>query len=190
MCVDRIIFPIQTLGPGSRIALWVMGCPHKCNGCANPELWEVDRAKNLPANKLIRIIKGIIEKYEVNGITVTGGEPMAQATSLHEVLNLLDLPNDFDVLVFTGYTMDELSGFRNKKIDSLLAKIDVLVDGRYMNARNSNSPLRGSNNQNIIYLNEGVREKYESYLQKGRQIQNLFYENSLISIGIHGKGQI
>ena len=38
--IDRIYAPVTTLGPGKRIALWTSGCSKRCEGCANPELWE------------------------------------------------------------------------------------------------------------------------------------------------------
>lgn len=189
MYVDRLIFPIHTLGPGDRVALWVMGCPHKCIGCANPELWEIDESKSISVQNLRRAIESMATNNKVHGITITGGEPMAQADGLNDLLLAMKLPNDFDILVFTGYTMDELVGFQNKKVNSLLNKIDVLIDGRYLEEKNNGSPLKGSDNQVIHYLNGAVREKYEKYLLKGRQVQNVFYENALMSVGIHDRGR-
>ena len=189
MYVERLLFPIHTLGPGSRIALWTMGCPFRCSKCASPELWEVDMAKNLQVENLRRLIGGVIENNEVDGLTITGGEPFSQIDDLFGLLFALDTPKNFDVLVFTGYTLAELVNKRNKKIEQLLQKIDVLVDGRYMDEFNGSSALRGSDNQNIVYLNEGLRGKYEKYLQKGRQVQNIFYENALISVGIHNRSE-
>lgn len=40
MFVDRIYFPVTTLGPGERVVVWTCGCTKRCPGCANPELWE------------------------------------------------------------------------------------------------------------------------------------------------------
>ncbi len=40
MLVDRLYFPVTTLGPGERVVVWTCGCTKRCPGCANPELWE------------------------------------------------------------------------------------------------------------------------------------------------------
>ena len=183
--IDRLIFPVHTLGPGNRIAIWVMGCPHKCNNCANPELWEINKSKSISVQNLKKAIENIAANNDVHGITITGGEPMEQADGLNKLL--IDLALPFDILLFTGYTLNELINFQNKHINSLLEKIDVLIDGRYMEEKNNGSPLRGSDNQIIHYLNNNIKEKYEKYLQTGRQIQNIFYKNEFISIGIHDR---
>ena len=39
MYVDRVLYPVISLGPGNRLCIWVSGCNARCNGCANPELW-------------------------------------------------------------------------------------------------------------------------------------------------------
>ena len=39
MYLDRILYPVTSLGPGKRLCIWVSGCNARCEGCANPELW-------------------------------------------------------------------------------------------------------------------------------------------------------
>ncbi len=46
MQIDRVLFPITTLGPGNRIGIWTIGCPHKCYNCSNPELWDANVNKD------------------------------------------------------------------------------------------------------------------------------------------------
>ena len=40
-------------------------------------------------------------------------------------------------------------------------------------------------NQKIYFLKENLKEKYKKYMDKGRQIQNVFLKDELMSIGIH-----
>ena len=183
MYVDRVLYPVTALGPGKRVALWVAGCNRFCHKCANPELWKRHEYQKITPQKLIHAIKGVIGSG-IDGITITGGEPFNQAAELCAFLD--GLPEHLDVLVFTGYRYDEL--LVNHETRELLSRIDVLVDGEYVDEWNDNkSVLRGSTNQHIRFLNGNVRPEYEKYLAEGRKIQNFGYDYEIISGGIHNR---
>ena len=38
MQIDRLLYPVHSLGPGDRLAIWIRGCKKRCFNCANPEL--------------------------------------------------------------------------------------------------------------------------------------------------------
>lgn len=38
MQIDRLLYPVHSLGPGNRLVIWVRGCKKRCFNCANPEL--------------------------------------------------------------------------------------------------------------------------------------------------------
>ena len=68
-------------------------------------------------------------------------------------------------------------------------KIGVLIDGRYIESKNTGTPLRGSTNQKMLYLQAHLQEKYEVYLaQQKNQIQNFPVRNGIVSVGIHNPG--
>ena len=92
-----------------------------------------------------------------------------------------------DILIFSGYTYEEL--ISNNVSKNLLDRIDVLIDGEYKDSLNDGkSALRGSTNQRIHYLNSRVVEQYERYLKQGRIIQNFVYDYNILSVGIHNPG--
>lgn len=183
MYVDRVLYPITTLGPGNRIALWVSGCKKHCKKCANPELWERQEYQKITPKKLAKAINSMIG-YDIDGITITGGEPFDQAAELCEIID--ELPEKIDVLIFTGYKYNELLEREDAK--ELLSRVDVLIDGEYVDELNDNqSALRGSVNQHIWYLNKDAQLKYEEYLAEGRKIQNFVYDYEISSIGIHNR---
>lgn len=183
MYVDRLLYPVTSLGPGNRLAIWVAGCNRGCPRCANPELWEQHEYQRISPKRLARAIKAAIHQ-DIDGITITGGEPFNQAKDLCEVID--SLPDDCDVLVFTGYRYEEL--LDREEFKSLLPKVDVLIDGEYVDELNDNcSALRGSSNQRIIYLNKSLQLKYESYIAEGRKIQNFVYDYKTVSVGIHNQ---
>lgn len=182
--IDRVLFPVRSLGPGRRIAIWTSGCNKRCSGCANPELWIQHPEQRITPK---RLADSIFEKIHgvVDGITISGGEPFLQAAELTEFLDLLSIEGD--ILVFSGYTYEEL--ISNDVSKKLLDRIDVLIDGEYKDSLNDGkSALRGSTNQRIHYLNSHVVEQYECYLKQGRIIQNFVYDYNILSVGIHNPG--
>lgn len=57
MQIDRILFPVTTLGPGNRLGIWTIGCPHRCFNCSNPELWNDDAEKDISLSELVSVFK-------------------------------------------------------------------------------------------------------------------------------------
>jgi len=178
MYVARILYPVEVLGPGKRIGIWFCGCPHKCKGCSNPELWEFQERYNVSLETVMTLIKGIAKNNLIDGFTITGGDPMYQADDLQRLITRL-LEISSDILVYTGYKAEELD-------NDHLKNISVLIDGKYIEERNNNCILRGSDNQRIIYLDKSVQEKYSEYLiNASNQIQNFTMSDGIISVGIH-----
>lgn len=182
MQIDRVMYPITSLGPGQRLVIWTIGCSKHCKGCSNPELWDRAPSKNIDVDSLASNIIKQLDGQKIDGITITGGDPLEQYDELVKLILMLK-PICDDILVYTGYIVSEIP---TDKLAVLKKYVDVLIDGRYINERNTNEcVLRGSANQNLIFFNEKVKEKYETYLKEGRKIQNVFYENKAISVGIH-----
>lgn len=178
MYVARILYPVEVLGPGKRIGIWFCGCPHKCKGCSNPELWEFQEKYKTSLEAILTLIETIAKEHQVDGFTITGGDPMYQAADLQKlIMHLCKLSSD--ILVYTGYEIEELP-------KDYLHNISVLIDGRYIEERNNNCILRGSDNQRIHILNATMQEKYNEYLQNSsNQIQNFTTTDGIISVGIH-----
>lgn len=126
-----------------------------------------------------------LDVSRIDGITISGGEPFAQPNELKEFLKKMS-PQIEDILVFSGYTYDELCEMENNSIQECFKYIDVLILGEYVDEKNDNkTALVASSNQKIYFLEEKLRQKYEMYMNQGRQIQNVFWNDELMSIGIH-----
>lgn len=188
MFIDRILAPIETLGPGARLVIWTKGCSKHCAGCANPELWDTKTAKKYATEDILRIIDNIYRENPFDGITISGGDPLEQKEEMLELLEKLNRITD-DILVYTGYTLNQLIDiWDSSEIDSLKNNIAVLIDGPYIESLNfSDVVLRGSGNQKIHIFKEKYREIYDEYLTHGRKIQNVYMGNRLISVGIHDR---
>ena len=149
-------------------------------------MWRFDKTRDIDINEFSKAIHDALLGKTVDGITVTGGDPLEQCDELLRlILKLKDISSD--VLVYTGYDYNAFREHANSSIiDRIEAEISVLIDGPYIDALNDNSCcLRGSTNQRLLYFDNSVAEKYELYLQLGRQVQNVFYDDKVISIGIH-----
>lgn len=188
MYVARLLYPIETLGPGKRIVVWTAGCKHRCPGCTSPELQQASPLQNVDVHQFAQMVRDQFATAEVDGITLSGGDPMEQ---VEEVMTFLQEIRDIvpDVLMYTGYTVNELEAILGRERWQLAKQmIDVLIDGPYVDTLNDNQvPLRGSTNQCIHYWNPNKRELYERYMARGRCIQNVFLNNGLLSVGIPNK---
>lgn len=183
MYIARILYPIEVLGYGKRIGIWFVGCPHGCDGCSNPELWEFDERYKVSLETILNLIRDICLVNPVDGFTITGGEPFYQYEQLIKFVQGLIKIND-DILVYSGYTIEELQEL-DKSRDALSC-IAVLIDGKYIESQNNGALLRGSNNQRLHILNEKHRSRYDNYLKNAiNAIQNFKSSDGVISVGIH-----
>lgn len=178
MYVARVLYPVEVLGPGKRVGIWFCGCPRRCKGCSNPELWEFQERYKTTPQHIYKLVMNIAKENHVDGFTITGGDPMYQSDDLQRLLSLLKNISD-DILVYTGYSINELS-------DEMLQRISVLIDGEYIESRNTDCLLRGSDNQKIHILDKKFRERYVKYLSTTQnQVQNFMTSDGIVSVGIH-----
>lgn len=187
MNLARILYPVQVLGPGNRIGIWLCGCNRTCKGCSNPELWIQRDEFEIDVSNVASLIRKIAESHKVDGFTISGGEPFLQADELRLLLSFLT-PISTDILVYTGYRLEELRELHSKSVNGILGSIAVVVDGAYIEDLNDNSVLRGSSNQQIHILNPDYEDSYRMYLASTQnQIQNFNTVDGVVSVGIHRK---
>ena len=140
-------------GPGLRLAVFTQGCPHGCPGCHNPHTHSFTGGYELTAGEIIEKIK---RNPLLDGITLTGGEPMCQAKSLLPVAEYAK-ENGLGVMIYSGYTFEEILTDSEKR--RLLELADILVDGRFeFEKRNLSLKFRGSSNQRVIDLEKSFAE--------------------------------
>ncbi|MEW6265607.1 MAG: 4Fe-4S single cluster domain-containing protein [Thermodesulfobacteriota bacterium] len=145
-----LAYPVRSLGPGLRAALWVAGCDRKCPGCLSPEMQPFSSGRLIEIGALARKLLSV--GHPLTGLTVSGGEPFDQAGALLDLLDRLKPTRpDWDVLVYTGYTRPEIESV-SETGRRLLSHIDILIDGPYRAEIPGRHPLAGSGNQEIIYL--------------------------------------
>ncbi len=144
-------------GPGLRFAVFTQGCAHHCPECQNPETWDFEGGYDCGIDK---ILKAMDENPLLDGITMSGGDPLYQAEASYSLCSKVK-EKGLNVVVFTGYTYEELMELEKKDpwIEKLMGVTDILIDGRYeKDKRDLTLIFRGSSNQRVIDMNASRKE--------------------------------
>ncbi|SDX01448.1 4Fe-4S cluster-binding domain-containing protein [Thiocapsa roseopersicina] len=152
----------RALGPRSRYGLWVQGCPFRCSGCMTPGALPFTGGTAVDLDALTAEVLAV---PDIEGLTVSGGEPFAQASALAALLMRLRARRDLGLIVYTGFRHGALRrrARTTMGIAALLAATDLLIDGPYQALRNDGAPLRGSANQRVITLTDRYRNQLQEY---------------------------
>lgn len=148
------------------------------------DTWDFDARFNMPLSQLKQLIQSHINVHPHLGITISGGDPFFQ-NELGELLRFCkqDLHIE-DILVYTGFTLEELKKIKQSFVHEALQYIDVLIDGKYMHELNDNLPLRGSSNQVIHFFNPLLKSKYEPILTGKRTFKMAITGNQFTIYGL------
>ena len=142
-------------GYGLRAVLWTQGCLKHCNGCQNPETWDLEGGFKVDVEE----IKERLSKFEGQaGITFCGGEPFLQPEACKEIADFCRNELGWNVWSFSGYTYEELKKQGGAQWD-FLCSLDALIDGPFILAeRDLTLKFRGSRNQRLLHLEPGTEK--------------------------------
>jgi len=158
-------------GPGKRAAIWVQGCDKRCQGCCNPHYLVFEERQLVKASELANWILDAAKKYNLEGVTFLGGEPLLQAQGLAVIASTVKSAG-LSVMVFSGYSLNELSQLGLVGTKELLAHTDVLIDGVYDNLkRDIERQWVGSSNQSFNYLSDFYNSSIESSDSLKREVE-------------------
>ena len=140
-------------GHGVCVSFFVQGCPHHCPGCFNEETWDFHGGIPYTSEVKWNIIKAIAANNINRNFSVLGGEPLA-AQNIDMTWEVIDAvrhayPN-IEIILWTGYTYEELMVQPSENLLNILNTINILVDGPFIEEEKDLSlQLRGSRNQRI-----------------------------------------
>ncbi len=156
-------------GPSKRFAIWLQGCSIRCKGCCNPHLFQRGVGKKMAPEALMAEVLKIGD--EIDGVSLLGGEPFDQAEALAPFLELV-AERGLSVVVFTGYTLDEIQKGCVKSGVKLLPWIDLLIDGPYVSRRAvSSRRWIGSSNQRIHHLTDRLKKEVDESEEQTNTIE-------------------
>ncbi|MEG0979252.1 MAG: 4Fe-4S single cluster domain-containing protein, partial [Oscillospiraceae bacterium] len=91
-------------GPGWRLVVFAQGCPHHCEGCQNPQTHDFTGGYDSTVQNILDAVKA---NKLLAGITLSGGEPFAQAKAMsklaHEIHKI-----GLNVMAYSGWTFEQL----------------------------------------------------------------------------------
>lgn len=152
----------HALGPGCRYVIWTQGCMRRCPGCLTPQSQPLNGGEEVAVNDLAA---DIILNPAIDGITISGGEPMLQAPALASLLQLIKQSRpELTVIVYTGATFERLK--KDDTAMTLLKHVDIVIDGEYIESKNDGLGIRGSSNQRIIPITHRL-DSYIKYMETG-----------------------
>ncbi|MDO4218820.1 MAG: pyruvate formate-lyase-activating protein [Synergistaceae bacterium] len=186
-------------GPGIRFVVFLQGCPMRCLYCHNPDTWTFEQNSPMTSEEILARFDSLKEFFSHGGITVTGGEPMAQIEFVTELFAKANARNIHTALDTSGVYFD-----RNNlaPIDKLLSVTNlVLLDIKHIDNL-EHKKLTGHENKNILdfarYLSEknipvwirhvivpGITDKREELERLGQFLKNLKNINALEILSYH-----
>ena len=192
--IHRIAYPVLTLGPGRRLGLWAQGCTRHCVGCASRGTWDPAAGESWDVEELAHEIAALISVHCLEGLSLSGGEPADQAeplaqlvTTVRDILANESAELSFNVLVFSGYSINELLETNSP----ILNIADALVCGPYDQVRPRAGRLVASDNQQLVVLNEAIRSCFDDYNRKpGKSLQFDIADSGISIIGMPEAGDL
>lgn len=130
-------------GPGFRTSIYFSGCTHRCNGCHNPDTWDINTGMPITIDEVMSIIR----RNRFN-VTFSGGDPFLQSNKIIPLAKMIK-SEGYTIWCYTGYIYEHLA--THPVMSRLLQYLDVLVDGPYIESmRDTQLRFRGSSNQRLI----------------------------------------
>ncbi|KFI68667.1 pyruvate formate-lyase-activating protein [Bifidobacterium magnum] len=109
-------------GPGTRMTVFMSGCPLRCLYCQNPDTWKMRDGKPVTLDAMVKKIERYKDLFTATkgGITFSGGESMMQAKFVSRVFHAA---KEMGV-----HTCLDTSGFLNKDYtDEMIEDIDLCL---------------------------------------------------------------
>ena len=121
----------ESEGIGKRFAIWTQGCMKRCRNCCNTHMQPIIKKHIVDCDDIIKQIQYSKTNYNIEGITLLGGEPVLQSKGLSYIAKWCR-ENDLSVILFSGYTLEEINTSNFDGALELLKYTDVLIDGEYI----------------------------------------------------------
>ena len=172
--VAYIKLSTETEGPFKRCCIWFQGCNIKCAGCCNKKLQALVPNHIISLEKLVSIVKEAQAKFNIEGVTLSGGEPSLQKglVNFNKEIRKLGL----GIIMFSGNQMENI----NKE---LVSSLDLLIDGPFIKDKiDTKRVLLGSTNKSLRFITNRYIDK-ASYFDNPVSIEEVTVEDYIFMNG-------
>jgi len=119
-------------GPGVRFVVFVQGCCLRCHCCHNPDTWSLDGGTVYTATEVVERALRFRDYFgEDGGITVSGGEPLLQATFIRELFRLCHKEGIHTCLDTSGCLLNDEARLLLQDTDRVLLDLKYTDDALY-----------------------------------------------------------
>lgn len=149
--VAHIKLCTQTEGPFKRCCIWFQGCDLKCPGCCNESLQALVPNHIMSLENLLDVIKKAKEDFDIEGITLSGGEPILQKglPLLLEHVRAMGL----GIILFSGRNKASIS-------PEIVSRVDLLIDGPFIQEKlDTKRVLLGSTNKGLHFISDRYKSQ-------------------------------
>lgn len=137
-------------GPGLRFVVFMQGCPLRCAYCHNPDTWQFADGESYTVEQIMQKVRRFAPYIKkTGGVTVTGGEPLAQAAFITALFAALKREGFHTALDTSGH------GCADDEMQPLLAVTDlVLADIKFLTEEDYRQHAHGSFAQTVHFLQQ------------------------------------
>ena len=164
----------ETEGPYKRLTVWFQGCDIHCPGCCNPDYQALEIRNLMTLEQLVSVISNAKERYGIEGVTYSGGEPTLQRAlpQLTKAIHELGL----GVISFTGRLYEQ--------VKNQLEGCDMVLDGPFVEADlEKKRKILGSANQRILCLTDRYRDSVNWFESSGYRTVEVNVGNVIFANG-------
>ena len=189
--LSRLHWPVTTLGYGRRIGIWFQGCSIRCKGCCSLDTWDAEPTHATTVENVLAWI-GTQPLEQVDGFTISGGEPFDQPIALLKLLHALKAlrtaaPRSLDILVYSGFPWR----VQSQRYASVIGLVDTVVSEPFVRSKPGDG-LAGSGNQVVRCLTNTGRERHgpEAASRRAGRLQLDFDGERVWLVGIPQRGAL
>lgn len=129
--------------------MWVQGCSLGCAGCFNPQTHDFSGGESVEVPELLAKIMPLAN---IEGVTISGGEPLQQLEAVLELMAGIRQLTDKSIVLFSGFSRSEIELMPRAR--DIFQVVDVVVAGRYEQAKHQARGLLGSSNQELLFCTD------------------------------------
>lgn len=119
-------------GPGLRLVVFLQGCPLRCLFCHNPDTWDMTAGRTVTIEAIVTKARRMRPYFgSTGGVTLSGGEPLAQPHFTLALLQALKNESIHTVIDTSGtavFTASERAHGDDKRVlTAILAATDLVL---------------------------------------------------------------